>query len=141
MPKKVVATVKLQLEAGKAAPGPPVGPALAPFGIDLMSFIKAYNEQTAAQAGMVIPVEITIYSDRSFTFVCKRPPVAFLLKQAAGVEKGSGQPNRIKVGKVTRQQLREIAETKLPDLNTTDIEAAMRIVEGTARSMGIEVVE
>ncbi|MFA4016134.1 MAG: hypothetical protein RUDDFDWM_001236 [Candidatus Fervidibacterota bacterium] len=141
MAKKVVAVVQLQLPAGKAMPGPPVGPTLAPHGVDIMSFIKAFNEQTASQAGAIIPVEVTIYSDRSFTFICKRPPVSFLLKQAAGVEKGSGTPGRTSVGKITREQLRQIAEYKLPDLNTTDIEAAMRIVEGTARSMGIEIVE
>lgn len=141
MAKKVVAVVKLQLTAGKAMPGPPVGPTLAPHGIDVMSFVKAFNEQTASQAGTIIPVEVTIYSDRSFTFVCKRPPVSFLLKQAAGIEKGSGAPRREVVGKITREQLRQIAEYKLPDLNTDSIEAAMRIVEGTAKSMGIEIVE
>lgn len=141
MAKKVVAVVKLQLTAGKAMPGPPVGPTLAPHGIDIMSFVKAFNEQTASQAGTVIPVEVTIYSDRSFTFVCKRPPVSFLLKQAAGIEKGSGVPRRQTVGKITREQLRQIAEYKLPDLNTDNIEAAMRIVEGTAKSMGIEIVD
>jgi large subunit ribosomal protein L11 len=141
MAKKVVAVVQLQLPAGKAMPGPPVGPTLAPHGVDIMSFIKAFNEQTASQAGAIIPVEVTIYSDRSFTFICKRPPVSFLLKQAAGIEKGSGTPGHTTVGKITREQLRQIAEYKLPDLNTTDIEAAMRIVEGTARSMGIEIVD
>lgn len=141
MAKKVVAVVKLQLTAGKAMPGPPVGPTLAPHGIDVMSFVKAFNEQTASQAGAIIPVEVTIYSDRSFTFVCKRPPVSFLLKQAAGIEKGSGAPRREVVGKITREQLRQIAEYKLPDLNTDNIEAAMRIVEGTAKSMGIEIVD
>jgi len=139
--KKVVAVVKLQLPAGKAMPGPPVGPTLAPHGIDVMGFVKAFNEQTASQVGTIIPVEVTIYSDRSFTFVCKRPPVSFLLKQAAGIEKGSGAPRREIVGKITREQVRQIAEYKLPDLNTNDIEAAMRIVEGTAKSMGIEIVD
>lgn len=141
MAKKVVAVVKLQLPAGKAMPGPPVGPTLAPHGVDIMTFVKAFNEQTASQVGTIIPVEVTIYSDRSFTFVCKRPPVSFLLKQAANLEKGSGTPGRTAVGKITREQIRQIAEYKLPDLNTTDIEAAVRIVEGTARSMGIEVVD
>jgi len=138
--KKVVATVRLNLPAGKAAAGPPVGPALAPFGINLMEFIKAYNEATREMIGTVVPVDVTIYSDRSFTFVLRRPPVAELLKRAAGVEKGSSAPNRIKVGKVTRQQIREIAQRKMPDLNTDDLEAAIRMVEGTARSMGIEIV-
>jgi large subunit ribosomal protein L11 len=138
--KKVVATVRLNLPAGKAAAGPPVGPTLAPFGINLMEFIKAYNEATREMIGMVVPVDVTIYSDRSFTFVLRRPPVAELLKKAAGVEKGSSAPNKIKVGKVTRQQIREIAQLKMPDLNTDDLEAAIRMVEGTARSMGIEIV-
>ncbi|MFA0732077.1 MAG: hypothetical protein LKKZDAJK_000192 [Candidatus Fervidibacter sp.] len=140
MAKKVVATVRLNLPAGKAAAGPPVGPTLAPFGINLMEFIKAYNEATREMIGMVVPVDVTIYSDRSFTFVLRRPPVAELLKKAAGVEKGSSAPNKIKVGKVTRQQIREIAQLKMPDLNTDDLEAAIRMVEGTARSMGIEIV-
>jgi len=130
----------LNLPAGKAAAGPPVGPTLAPFGINLMEFIKAYNEATREMIGMVVPVDVTIYSDRSFTFVLRRPPVAELLKKAAGVEKGSSAPNKIKVGKVTRQQIREIAQLKMPDLNTDDLEAAIRMVEGTARSMGIEIV-
>jgi len=138
--KKVVATVRLNLPAGKAAAGPPVGPTLAPFGINLMEFIKAYNEATRDMIGMVVPVDVTIYSDRSFTFVLRRPPVAELLKKAAGVEKGSPAPNKIKVGKVTRQQILEIAQLKMPDLNTDDLEAAIRMVEGTARSMGIEIV-
>ncbi len=140
MAKKVVATVRLNLPAGKAAAGPPVGPTLAPFGINLMEFIKAYNEATRDMIGMVVPVDVTIYSDRSFTFVLRRPPVAELLKKAAGVEKGSPAPNKIKVGKVTRQQILEIAQLKMPDLNTDDLEAAIRMVEGTARSMGIEIV-
>lgn len=140
MAKKVVATVRLNLPAGKAAAGPPVGPTLAPYGINLMEFIKAYNEATREMIGMVIPVDVTIYSDRSFTFVLRRPPVSELLKKATGVDKGSATPNRTKVGKVTRQQLREIAQMKMPDLNTDDLEAAMRMVEGTARSMGIDIV-
>jgi large subunit ribosomal protein L11 len=138
--KKVVAVVKLQLPAGKATPAPPVGPALGQHGVNIMEFCKAYNERTARQAGTIIPVEITIYADRTFTFVTKTPPASVLLKKAAGVETASGEPNKKKVGRVTRQQIREIAEMKLPDLNTRDIEAAMRMIEGTARSMGIEVV-
>ncbi len=140
MAKKVVATVRLNLPAGKAAAGPPVGPTLAPYGINLMEFVKAYNEATREMIGTVVPVDVTIYSDRSFTFVLRRPPVAELLKKAAGIEKGSPAPNKVKVGKVTREQIREIALTKMPDLNTNDIEAAMRMVEGTARNMGIEIV-
>ncbi len=140
MAKKVVATVRLNLPAGKAAAGPPVGPTLAPYGINLMEFVKAYNEATREMVGTIVPVDVTIYSDRSFTFVLRRPPVSELLKKAAGIEKGSPAPNKIKVGKITREQLREIAMTKLPDLNTEDIEAAMRTVEGTARNMGIEIV-
>ncbi len=141
MAKKVIAVVKLQLPAGKATPAPPVGPALGQHGVNIMAFCKEYNAQTAHMAGDIVPVEVTIYSDRSFTFVLKTPPVSTLLKKAAGIEKGSSEPNRRKVGKVTRQQIREIAQMKLKDLNTTDIEAAMRIVEGTARSMGIEIVD
>jgi len=135
--KKVVAVVKLQLPAGKATPAPPVGPALGQHGVNIMAFCKEYNAQTAHMVGDIVPVEVTIYSDRSFTFVLKTPPVSTLLKKAAGIEKGSSEPNRKKVGKVTRQQVREIAQLKLKDLNTNDIEAAMRIVEGTARSMGM----
>ncbi len=141
MAKKVVAVVKLQLPAGKATPAPPVGPALGQHGVNIMAFCKEYNAQTAHMVGDIVPVEVTIYSDRSFTFVLKTPPVSTLLKKAAGIEKGSSEPNRRKVGKVTRQQIREIAQLKLKDLNTNDIEAAMRIVEGTARSMGIEIVD
>ncbi len=141
MAKKVVARLKLMIPAGKATPAPPIGPALAQYQINIMEFVKQYNEKTKDKVGMIIPAEITIYSDRSFTFVLKTPPTSELLKKAAGVEKGSPEPNRIKVGKVTRKQLREIAEIKLPDLNTKDIEKAMRIIEGTARSMGIEVVD
>ncbi|MBO2520109.1 50S ribosomal protein L11 [Limnochorda sp.] len=139
MAKKVIAMVKIQIPAGKATPAPPVGTALGPHGINIMDFCKAFNARTAAQAGMIIPVEITIYADRSFSFITKTPPAAVLLKQAAGLEKGSGVPNREKVGTVTRAQIREIAETKMPDLNANDIEAAMRIIEGTARSMGLVV--
>jgi large subunit ribosomal protein L11 len=137
--KKIVAVVKLQIPAGKATPAPPVGPALGQHGVNIMEFVKSYNEKTARQAGTIVPVEITIFSDRTFTFVTKTPPASVLLKKAAGLEKGSGEPSKKKVGRVTKQQIREIAETKMPDLNTRDIEAAMRMIEGTARSMGIEV--
>jgi large subunit ribosomal protein L11 len=137
--KKVKAVVKLQIQAGKANPAPPVGPALAQHGINLMQFCKAYNARTAGQAGNIIPAEITIYHDGSFDFILKSPPTADLLRKAAGVEKGSSEANRDKVGTVTRDQLRDIAETKMKDLNAIDIEGAMRQIEGTARSMGIEV--
>jgi len=140
MAKKIVAVVKLQIPAGKATPAPPVGPALGQHGVNIMEFVKAYNERTARQAGTIVPVEITIYADRTFAFVTKTPPAAVLLKQAAGLEKASGEPNKTKVGKVTRRQVREIAQQKMQDLNATDVEAAMRMIEGTARSMGIEVV-
>ncbi|GAV24025.1 50S ribosomal protein L11 [Carboxydothermus pertinax] len=141
MAKKVVAVVKLQIPAGKATPAPPVGPALGQHGVNIMAFVKEYNERTAQQAGMIIPVEITVYEDRSFTFVTKTPPASDLLKRAVGIESGSGQPNKKKVGKITRAKVREIAELKLKDLNANDVEAAMRMIEGTARSMGIEVVD
>ncbi len=137
--KKVVAIVKLQIPAGKATPAPPVGPALGQHGVNIMEFCKSYNERTARQAGTIVPVEITIFSDRTFTFVTKTPPAAVLLKKAAGIEKASGEPNKKKVGRVTRQQIREIAQVKLPDLNTRDLEAAMRMIIGTARSMGLDV--
>jgi large subunit ribosomal protein L11 len=137
--KKVTAVVKLQIPAGKATPAPPVGSTLGPYGINMMDFIKRYNEQTASQAGSIVPVEITIYEDRSFTFVTKTPPAADLIKKAAGIPSGSGTPNITKVGNLTRDQVRAIAETKMPDLNANDIEAAMRIIEGTARSMGVTV--
>lgn len=140
MAKKVVAQIKLQLPAGKATPAPPVGPALGQHGVNIMEFCKQFNAKTADNAGMIIPVVLTVYADRSFTFELKTPPASILLKKAAGVEKGSGEPNRSKVGKVTREQVREIAKTKMQDLNANDIEAAMRMIEGTARSMGIEVV-
>ena len=140
MAKKVLAVVKLQIPAGKATPAPPVGSSLGPYGINMMEFIKSYNERTASQVGSIVPVEITIYEDRSFTFVTKTPPASELLRKAAGIEKGSGAPNRQKVGKITMEQLREIARTKMPDLNAQDEEAAMKIVAGTARSMGIEIV-
>lgn len=141
MAKKVVAQVKLQLPAGKANPSPPVGTSLGPHGINLMEFCKQFNARTANAGDVKIPVVVTIYQDRSFTFVTKTPPAADLLKKAAGIEKGSPQPNRTKVGKITRKQLEEIARTKLPDLNTTSLEAAMRIIAGTAKNMGLEIVE
>jgi large subunit ribosomal protein L11 len=137
--RRLVTTLKLQLPAGQATPAPPVGTALGPHGVNLMDFVKAYNDATANQRGQIIPVEISIYEDRSFDFVMKTPPAAALLRQAARVDKGSGEPNKVKVGKVTRAQVKEIAETKMPDLNAVDIEGAMKIVEGTARSMGITV--
>ena len=140
MAKKVIAIVKLQIPAGKATPAPPVGPALGQHGVNIMEFCKSYNERTAAMTGTIIPVEITVYADRTFSFVTKTPPASVLLRQAAGLEKGSGEPNKTKVGKVTRAQVREIAQTKMKDLNAIDVEAAMRMVEGTARSMGITVV-
>ncbi|MDQ7829880.1 MAG: 50S ribosomal protein L11 [Armatimonadota bacterium] len=139
MAKKVVAVVKLQIPAGKATPAPPVGPALGQHGVNIMEFVKAYNERTARQAGTIVPVEITIYADRTFSFVTKTPPASVLLKQAAKVEKGSGEPNKTTVGQITRRQLREIAEQKMQDLNAPTVEAAMKMIEGTARSMGIEI--
>ncbi len=139
MAKKVVGMIKLQVPAGKATPAPPVGPALGQHGVNIMQFCKEYNERTAAQAGLIIPVEITVYEDRSFTFVTKTPPAAVLLKKALGLETASGEPNKKKVGKVTQAQVREIAELKMKDLNAASVEAAMRMIEGTARSMGIEV--
>lgn len=139
--KKVTAVVKVQIPAGKASPAPPIGPALAPHGINLMGFCKEFNERTASQAGYIIPVEVTVYEDRSFTFVCKTPPAAVLLKKAAGIETASGEPNTKKVGKVSRAKVKEIAEQKMPDLNAASLDAAVRMIEGTARSMGIEIVE
>ena len=139
MAKKIKAVVKLQIEAGKANPAPPIGPALAPHGINLMQFCKEYNARTSSKAGQIIPAEITIYHDGSFAFTLKTPPAAVLLRKAAGVEKGSAEPNREKVGTVTRNQIREIAQTKMKDLNAVDIEGAMRQIEGTARNMGIVV--
>ena len=141
MAKKVIAEIRLQLPAGKATPAPPVGTALGPKGVNIMEFCKRFNAQTADKVGMIIPVIITVYEDRSFTFVTKTPPASFLLKRAAGIEKGAHEPGRKTVGKVTRKQIEEIAKIKLPDLNTNDLEAAMRIIEGTAKSMGIEVVD
>jgi large subunit ribosomal protein L11 len=137
--KKLKAIIKLEIEAGKANPAPPIGPALAPHGINLMAFCKEYNARTSSKVGEIIPAEITIYTDGSFTFVLKTPPAAVLLRKAAGVEKGSAEPNREKVGKVTRSQVREIAEIKMKDLNAIDIEGAMRQIEGTARNMGIVI--
>jgi len=137
--KKVRTVIKIELQAGKATPAPPVGTALGPHGINIMEFTKAYNERTAPQAGDVVPAEITIYEDRSFTFILKTPPTVNLLKKAAGLEKGSPKPKKEKIGKVTRSQVRAIAETKRADLNAYDIDAAMKMVEGTARSMGVEV--
>ena len=137
MAKKVVAQIKLQIPAGKANPSPPVGPALGQHGVNIMEFCKSFNAKTAAQEGMIIPVVITVYADRSFTFITKTPPAAELIKKAAGLQKGSGVPHKEKVGKLTKDQVREIAQTKLPDLNANDIDAAMKIVEGTARSMGV----
>ncbi len=139
MAKRVKAVIKLQIPAGKANPAPPIGTALGPQGVNIMQFCKEYNARTADQVGMVIPAEITIYEDRSFTFVTKTPPVPDLLKKAAGIEKGAATPNKTKVGSITRQQLREIAELKMKDLNVIDVEGAERMVEGTARSMGITV--
>ena len=141
MAKKVTAIVKLELEAGKASPAPPIGPVLAQHGINLMAFCKEYNARTSSRVGDIIPAEITIYSDQSFTFVLRTPPTASLIRKVLGIEKGSSEPNRNKVGRLTRAQVREIAQTKMPDLNANDIEAAMLQVEGTARSMGINIVE
>ena len=137
--KKVAAIVKVAIQAGAATPAPPVGTALGPHGINIMEFVKAYNAQTEAMRGTVVPAEITIYEDRTFTFITKTPPAAELIKKAAGLAKGSSKPNKDKVGKLTAAQVREIAETKMPDLNANDVEAAVKIVEGTARSMGVTV--
>jgi len=139
MAKKVVGQIKLQIPAGAATPAPPVGPALGQAGVNIMDFCKNFNARTNSQSGMIIPVVITVFADRSYTFITKTPPAAVLLRKAAGVEKGSGEPNKKKVGRVTRAQVEEIAKTKLPDLNAASFEAAVRIIEGTARSMGIEV--
>ena len=141
MAKKVARMVKLQCEAGKATPAPPIGPALGQAGVNIMAFVKEFNERTAKQAGYIIPVEITVYDDRSFTFITKTPPAAVLLKKAAGLDKASGEPNKKKVAKLGRDKVREIAETKMPDLNANDVEAAMKMVEGTARSLGIDIVD
>ncbi len=141
MAKKVLTKIKLQIAAGAANPAPPVGPALGQHGVNIMEFCKAFNAQTQGSGSTIVPVEITVYEDRSFTFVTKTPPAAVLLREALGLDKGSGEPNRNKIGTVTRAQVREIAETKMPDLNASDVDAAIRIIEGTARSMGVEVAE
>ncbi|MCH7652780.1 MAG: 50S ribosomal protein L11 [Chloroflexi bacterium] len=139
MAKKVMTLIKLQIEAGKATPAPPVGPALGQHGVNIMGFVKEYNERTSSQAGNIIPAEITVYEDRSFSFVLKSPPASDMLRKAAGIDKGSGNPRVEKVGIISSAKVREIAETKMKDLNAADVEGAMRIIEGTARSMGIEV--
>lgn len=141
MAKKVLGKIALQIQAGKATPAPPVGPALGQYGVNIMGFCKEYNARTANQTGFIVPVEITVYADRSFTFVIKSPPASDLLKKAANVEKGSGEPNRNKVGKVSRAKLVEIAQVKKDDLNAADMEAAVKMIEGTARSMGLEVID
>ncbi|EIW16091.1 MULTISPECIES: 50S ribosomal protein L11 [Pelosinus] len=141
MAKKVIKLVKLQVPAGKATPAPPVGPALGQAGVNIMAFVKDFNERTAAQAGLIIPVEITVFEDRSFTFITKTPPAPILLKKAAGIETASGEPNKKKVAKVSRDKVREIAEAKMKDLNAASVEAAMRMIEGTARSMGIDIID
>ena len=140
MAKKVIGELKLQLPAGKATPAPPVGPALGQRGINIMEFCKAFNAKTADQVGMIIPVVITVYADRSFSFILKTPPASVLIKKASGKDKGSAVPNKDKVGKLTKKQVQEIAALKMPDLNANDIDAAMKMIEGTARSMGIEIV-
>ncbi len=139
MAKKIAAVIKLAINAGKANPAPPIGPALGQHGVNIMMFCKEYNARTADQAGMVVPVEISVYEDRSFTFILKTPPASKLIAKAAGIETGSGEPNRKKVGSITRTQLEDIAKTKMPDLNANDIEAAMKIIEGTAKNMGITI--
>ncbi len=141
MAKKVLTKIKLQISAGAASPAPPVGPALGQHGVNIMEFCKAFNAQTQASGSTIVPVEITVYEDRTFTFITKTSPAAVLLREALGIDKGSGEPNRVKVGTVTREQVRAIAETKAPDLNANDVDAAMKIIEGTARSMGVEVAD
>lgn len=141
MAKKVVAIIKLAIPAGKANPAPPIGPALGQHGVNIMAFCKEYNAKTSDQVGLIVPVEISVYEDRSFTFILKTPPASVLIRKALGIEKGSGEPSSKKVGKLTRDQLRDIAQTKMPDLNANDIEAAMRIIEGTARNMGVTVAD
>ncbi|HHP7232363.1 MAG TPA: 50S ribosomal protein L11 [Xenococcaceae cyanobacterium] len=141
MPKKVVAMIKLALPAGKANPAPPVGPALGQHGVNIMAFCKEYNAKTAEKAGFIIPVEISVFEDRSFTFILKTPPASVLIKKAAGLEKGSSEPNKGNIGTITTAQLQEIAETKMPDLNANDIEAAMKIIAGTAKNMGIAIAD
>ncbi|MBC8591599.1 50S ribosomal protein L11 [Wansuia hejianensis] len=139
MAKKVAAVVKLQIPAGKATPAPPVGTALGPHGVNIMQFTKEFNAKTADQAGMIIPVVLTVYQDRSFSFITKTPPVAVLIKKAIGIEQGSGEPNKVKVAKISQEKVREIAEIKMPDLNAASVESAMKMIAGTARSMGVEV--
>jgi len=139
MAKKVIGIIKLAIEAGKANPAPPIGPALGQRGVNIVAFCKEYNAKTADKAGFIIPVEITVYEDKSYTFILKTPPASVLLSKAAGVAKGSGEPQKVKVGSITKKQLEEIAETKLPDLNTRNVQAAMRIIEGTAKNMGITI--
>lgn len=141
MAKKVIAIVKLQIPAGKATPAPPVGTALGPHGVNIMQFTKEFNAKTADQAGLIIPVVLTVYQDRSFTFITKTPPASILIKKAIGLQKGSGEPNKNKVAKITKAQCQEIAELKMKDLNAADVEAAIKMIAGTARSMGVEVVE
>ena len=141
MAKKVLTLIKLQIPAGQTNPAPPVGPALGQHAVNIMEFCKAFNAQTQAQDGTIIPVEITVFEDRSFKFITKTPPAAVLLREALGIDKGSGEPNRDKVGTVSREKVREIAELKMPDLNANDVDAAMKIIEGTARSMGVEVAD
>lgn len=141
MAKKVMAMVKLQIPAGKATPAPPIGPALGQHGVNIMGFCKEFNEKTAKQAGLIIPAVITVYQDRSFSFILKTPPAAVLIKKAIGIESGSGAPNKTKVGKISQAKVKEIAELKMPDLNAASVEAAMRMVAGTARSMGVTVEE
>lgn len=141
MAKKVVAIIKLAIPAGKANPAPPIGPALGQHGVNIMAFCKEYNARTSDKAGLIVPVEISVFEDRSFTFILKTPPASVLIKKAAKIEKGSGEPNKTKVGSITRAQLQEIAEMKMPDLNANDVEAAMNIIEGTARNMGVTVAD
>ncbi|WP_319420877.1 50S ribosomal protein L11 [Pleurocapsa sp. FMAR1] len=141
MPRKVVALIKLALPAGKANPAPPVGPALGQHGVNIMAFCKEYNAKTAEKVGLVIPVEISVFEDRSFTFILKTPPASVLIKKAAGIEKGASEPNKQKVATISKDQLKEIAQTKLPDLNANDIEAAMKIVAGTAKNMGVAIAD
>ncbi|MBE9013985.1 50S ribosomal protein L11 [Pseudanabaenaceae cyanobacterium LEGE 13415] len=141
MAKKVTAVIKLAINAGKANPAPPIGPALGQHGVNIMMFCKEYNARTADQAGMVVPVEISVYEDRSFTFILKTPPASKLIAKAAGIETGSGEPNKKKVGKISRAQLEDIAKTKMPDLNANDVQAAMKIIEGTARNMGVTITD
>lgn len=141
MAQKVVGLIKLQIAAGKATPAPPVGPALGQHGVNIMAFTKAFNEQTKNEIGLIIPVVITVYADRTFTFITKTPPAAVLIKKAVGIETASGVPNKTKVGKITKEQIRKIAETKMPDLNAASVETAMSMIAGTARSMGVEVVD